>query len=218
MRNDKGIKNRGKILIHDDEQGIIDALRVVLEREGFEIDGTTNTFEAIEKIKNNNYEMLILDFYLKENTADNIIKMIRTFSHICIILLTGYTQSLPPIKTLQQYDIQSFCCKDSDFSNILLQVETVVKMKKYFLNELFHNITIKEMMPKLRESHGETQISLAKAVGIHRGTIIDIESGASTPSYLTLCKLANHWGITIDFLVGRFSVNKKSIMSGDTYI
>lgn len=208
MRNDKVIKNRGNILIHDDEQGIIDALRVVLEREGFKVDGTTNTLEAIEKIKNNNYEMLILDFFLKEDTAENVIKMIRTFSAVCIILLTGYVQSLPSIKTLQEYDIQSFCCKDSDFSNILLQAETVVKMKKYFLHELFYNITIKEMMPKLRESHGETQVSLAKAIGIHRGTIIDIESGVSAPSYLTLCKLADHWGVTIDFLVGRFTVSK----------
>lgn len=54
----------------------------------------------------------------------------------------------------------------------------------------------------LRLARGETQQALASALGMDRTTIAKYESGASEPSVAILLRLAAHYGVTVDYLVG----------------
>ena len=53
-----------KILVIDDEQGVIDSLDVYLRKEGYIIEGETNPLKGIEKIRENHYDILILDYIM----------------------------------------------------------------------------------------------------------------------------------------------------------
>jgi DNA-binding NtrC family response regulator len=53
-----------KILIVDDEQGIIDSLSIMLERSGYYYEGTTNPLKAIEKVRNEHFDLMILDYLM----------------------------------------------------------------------------------------------------------------------------------------------------------
>ena len=59
---DKSIKR--KILVIDDEQGVIDSLDVYLRKEGYIVEGETNPLLGIEKVRNNHYDILILDYIM----------------------------------------------------------------------------------------------------------------------------------------------------------
>ncbi|HOP85176.1 MAG TPA: response regulator [Syntrophorhabdaceae bacterium] len=54
------MKNK-KILIVDDEENIRILFKEELEDEGYAVDLASNGFEAIEKVKNNSYDLVVLD-------------------------------------------------------------------------------------------------------------------------------------------------------------
>jgi len=56
----RAMKNK-KILIVDDEENIRILFKEELEDEGYAVDLASNGFEAIEKVKNNSYDLVVLD-------------------------------------------------------------------------------------------------------------------------------------------------------------
>ena len=58
--NDKGYK----IIAVDDEEGIVASLSIFLKRSGYDFTGVTDPMEAIEKVKNEHFDLMILDYHL----------------------------------------------------------------------------------------------------------------------------------------------------------
>lgn len=54
---------------------------------------------------------------------------------------------------------------------------------------------------KLRESKKLRQEDVAKIIDVARSTYSMYEQGKREPSYLTLCKLTNFYGVTADYLL-----------------
>jgi len=122
-------KSKGyKILIVDDEIGIIDSLSVVLGRNGYQCDGTINPIEAIEKVRTEHYDLLILDFLMDPIHGDKVVEKIREFNkEIYILLLTGHKDLAPPLETIKRLEIQGYCEKSDRFDQLLLLVESGIK-------------------------------------------------------------------------------------------
>lgn len=59
----------------------------------------------------------------------------------------------------------------------------------------------------LREDRDLKQDDLAREVGIDQRTISNYETGKTKPDSEALIKLADFFGVSIDFLVGRTSYN-----------
>lgn len=116
------------ILIVDDEQGIIDSLSVVFKRSGYQFTGVTDPLEAIEKIRNEKYDLLILDFLMYPIHGDKVVERIREFNReLYILLLTGHKDLAPPLETIKALDIQGYCEKGDRFDQLLLLVESGIK-------------------------------------------------------------------------------------------
>lgn len=77
------------ILIVDDEQRIIDILREYSELEGHEIDGASDGMQAIEKVKNGNYDLIIMDAMMPKLDGFSAIKEIRKTLDTPIIMLSA---------------------------------------------------------------------------------------------------------------------------------
>lgn len=60
------------------------------------------------------------------------------------------------------------------------------------------NISLK----KLRISNNETQNDLANFLGVSRTTYLKYENGLHEPSFETLTKLADHFNVSVDYLLG----------------
>lgn len=58
---------------------------------------------------------------------------------------------------------------------------------------------------QLRETEGLTQKDLAAKVGVNPSAVNRWESGEKTPDLVNLVKLADLFGVTIDYLLGRTS-------------
>src|SRR5689334_23133913 len=101
-----------KILVVDDEAGIIDSLSVVLKRNGYDFTGITDPLEAIELVRNEYFDLMILDYLMYPIHGDKVVQTIREFDNdLYILLLTGHKDLAPPLETIRALDIQGYCEK-----------------------------------------------------------------------------------------------------------
>jgi putative nucleotidyltransferase with HDIG domain len=117
-----------RIIVVDDEVGIIDSLAVVLTRSGYDFVGETDPLQAIERLKSEHFDLLILDFLMHPLHGDEVVEQIRQFNkELYILLLTGHRDLAPPLETIKALDIQGYCEKSDKFDQLVLLVESGIK-------------------------------------------------------------------------------------------
>ena len=129
MRKNQIVVEGGyKILVVDDEQGIIDSMSIFLRRSGYSVTGITNPLEAIERMKTEKFDLLILDYIMTPVHGDPVIEEVRKFDKtLYILLLTGHKDLAPPLETIREYDIQGYCEKSDNPNQLLLLIESAFK-------------------------------------------------------------------------------------------
>ncbi len=93
-----------KILIADDEQDILDIISYNLIAEGYEVITANNGNEAIEKAKQYNPDLIILDIMMPKKTGLEVCNILRKdvlFKDTLIIFLTALNDEDTHIKGLE---------------------------------------------------------------------------------------------------------------------
>ena len=130
-KNMQGAQNASdsyKILAVDDEEGIVDSLSIFLKRSGYNFTGVTDPTEAIELVRNEHFDLMILDFMMYPLHGDQVVEEIRKFNkELYILLLTGHKDLAPPLETIRRLDIQGYCEKSDKFDQLLLLIESGIK-------------------------------------------------------------------------------------------
>ncbi len=122
------LTNDMKILLVDDEPGIIDSLSIMLKRSGYYYEGVTDPLEAVERVRTKHFDLLLLDYLMAPIHGDEVVRRIRQFnSEIYILLLTGHKDLAPPLETIKALDIQGYCEKSDRFDQLQLLVESGIK-------------------------------------------------------------------------------------------
>ena len=60
-----------------------------------------------------------------------------------------------------------------------------------------------ERLKQLRTVAGMTQQDVARLLGVDRTTYVKYENGNSDPSTATLVRLADYFGVSVDYLIGK---------------
>ena len=122
------LTSKYKIMVVDDEVGIIDTLSVILKRRSYSCTGFVNPLDAVEELKREHYDLLILDYLMNPIHGDKVVEMIREFDKdIYILLLTGHKDLAPPLETIKSLEIQGYCEKSDKFDQLLLLIESAIK-------------------------------------------------------------------------------------------
>lgn len=146
-----------KILAVDDEDGIIDSLSIVLKRSGYHFTGITNPAEAIELVKNEHFDLLLLDFLMSPYHGDQVVEEIRKFNkELYILLLTGHKDLAPPLETIKKLDIQGYCEKSNKFDQLLLLIESGIKSIKQMQEIKRINEELSDAKDKLEKAYLES--------------------------------------------------------------
>lgn len=129
IQNLENNENRNyKIIAVDDEEGIIDSLSIFLKRSGYEFTGVTDPMEAVERVRREHFDLMILDFIMTPIHGDQVVEEIRKFNkELYILLLTGHKDLAPPLETIRRLDIQGYCEKSDKFDQLLLLIESGIK-------------------------------------------------------------------------------------------
>lgn len=153
MQNDQPYK----IIAVDDEEGIIDSLSIVLKRSGYHFTGVTDPMEAIELIRKEHFDLLLLDFLMTPYHGDQVVEEIRKFNNeLYILLLTGHKDLAPPLETIKKLDIQGYCEKSNKFDQLLLLIESGIKSIKQMEEIKRINTELHDANEKLEKAYLES--------------------------------------------------------------
>lgn len=146
-----------KIIAVDDEIGIIDSLSVFLRHSGYTLVGCTDPYEAIEKVRNEHFDIMLLDFMMSPIHGDTVVEEIRKFnSDLYIILLTGHKDLVPPLETIKKLSIQAYCEKEDRFDQLLLLIESGIKSIEQMKTIAQMNVELKASKETLEKAYIET--------------------------------------------------------------
>ena len=138
---------------------------VFLKRSGYDFTGLTNPLEAIETIKAEHFDMLILDFMMDPIHGDEVVEEIRKFNkELYILLLTGHKDLAPPLETIKRLDIQGYCEKSDKFDQLLLLIESGIKSIEQMK-------TIQKINEQLQNKNDELENAYLDTIGILRQTV-----------------------------------------------
>ncbi len=157
--------NNYRIIAVDDEEGIVDSLSIFLKRSGYNFTGVTDPMEAIEKVKTEHYDLMLLDFIMMPIHGDQVVEEIRKFNkELYILLLTGHKDLAPPLETIRRLDIQGYCEKSDKFDQLLLLIESGIKSIAQ-MNE------IKKINTKLSETNEKLEQAYLSTIQTLRYTV-----------------------------------------------
>ena len=146
-----------KIIAVDDEEGIVDSLSVFLKRSGYHLTGCTNPLEAIELVRNEHFDLMLLDFIMTPIHGDKVVEEIRKFNQeLYILLLTGHKDLAPPLETIKRLSIQGYCEKSDKFDQLLLLIESALKSIEQMNIIKKINIELKESQENLEKAYLES--------------------------------------------------------------
>lgn len=166
LQNLENNENRNyKIIAVDDEEGIIDSLSIFLKRSGYNFVGVTNPEEAIKRVREEHFDLMILDFIMTPIHGDQVVEEIRKFNkELYILLLTGHKDLAPPLDTIRRLDIQGYCEKSDKFDQLQLLVESGIKSVKQMEEIKRINEELSESNDKLEKAYLEMVETLRFAV------------------------------------------------------
>lgn len=154
-----------KIMAIDDDLGILDSLKIVLGRNGLRLDTFQNPVEAIDRLKDEHYDLLLLDFIMDEMNGNQVVQNIRIFDkNLYILLLTGHKDLAPPLQTLKELDIQGYCEKSDNLDQLVLLVESALKSVDQMR-------IINQINEELAEKNAELEQAYLDTVKILRQTV-----------------------------------------------
>lgn len=129
-----------KILVVDDEELINNLIMQNLKLVGYEVEQAFDGNEALDKITQNVYDLLILDIMLPELSGFDVMKMIK--GKVPVIFVSANGQLQDKISGLQ-LGAEDYIVKPFEMLELLTRVQVVLRRnKKQDNNFIYKNVVV----------------------------------------------------------------------------
>lgn len=114
------------VLVVDDEKLIVKGLKFSLEQDDMEVDVAYDGGEAFEKIKNNKYDIVLLDIMLPVYSGIEVCQMVREFSDVPIIMLTAKGEDMDKIMGLE-FGADDYITKPFNILEVKARIKAILR-------------------------------------------------------------------------------------------
>ena len=115
-----------KVLVVDDEKLIVKGVRFSLEQDGMEVDCAYDGEEALEKIQNNTYDIVLLDIMLPKMNGFEVCQQVREFSDVPILMLTAKGDDMDKILGLE-YGADDYITKPFNILEVKARIKAITR-------------------------------------------------------------------------------------------
>ena len=118
-----------KALVVDDEKLIVKGLKFSLEQEGYEVDCAYDGQEAVDKCKEKEYDIVLLDLMLPILSGYEVCQQVREFSDMPIIMLTAKGDDMDKILVLE-YGADDYITKPFNILEVKARIKAIIRRNK----------------------------------------------------------------------------------------
>lgn len=111
------------ILIVEDSRDVNGVLCEALNMAGYETDSAYDGISAMKKLKSSEYELLILDIMLPYKSGDMILKELREFSMVPVIVISAKDMTCTKVELLKM-GADDYITKPFDLDEVVARVES----------------------------------------------------------------------------------------------
>jgi len=126
-------KNKKTILCIEDEEEMIDLIRLILSRRGFEVRGANGGKEGLEIIRKEHPELVLLDLMMPDMDGWEVYQKMKADEatrNIPVIVVTAKAQSIDKVLGLHIAKVDDYISKPFSPQELLNSVDNVLGKKK----------------------------------------------------------------------------------------
>ena len=133
-----------QILVVDDEAPMRQLLKLYLNKDQYDVQTAANGVEALSLLKQDGFDMVILDIMMPGIDGWEVCQRIRTYSHIPILMLTARDQTMEKVKGLKM-GADDYLTKPFEEAELLARMEALLRRvgkPEYSTGANSHGITV----------------------------------------------------------------------------
>ena len=115
-----------KVLVVDDEKIIVKGIVFGLSNDDTQVDSAYDGEEALAKIKENDYDIILLDVMLPKLDGFEVCRQVREFSQVPIIMLTAKNDDNDKIAGLN-YGADDYVTKPFNINEIRARMDAILR-------------------------------------------------------------------------------------------
>lgn len=115
-----------KILVVDDEKLIVKGISFSLQADGMEVDAAYDGEEALGKIREKNYDMVLLDVMLPKMSGMDVCQAVREFSDVPIIMLTAKGEDMDKILAFDN-GVDDYLTKPFNILEVKARIKAILR-------------------------------------------------------------------------------------------
>jgi DNA-binding NtrC family response regulator len=208
-----------KILIIDDEAPIRRVLRDILENESYQVDDASTGMEALQQIKEQDFDAIFCDIKMPEMDGIEVLEAIRQESDVPVIMLSGHGTIETAVEAIKKGAFD-FIPKPPDLNRLLITLRNAldkknlatenkvlkkaVRLQNQMIGESTPMLEVKDMIEKVAPTNARVLITGENGTGkelvarqLHelsprnRGPFIEVNC-AAIPAELIESQLFGH--------------------------
>ncbi len=192
-----------RILIVDDEEGVRELLSDFLRTEGFMCDTAGDGTEALEKFRNNGFDLIISDIRMPVMGGLELLKNIKQVDDLtAVIMITAVKDVNVAIEALTM-GAYGYVIKPFKLQEVLINVERALEKRRIIIENINYQknleLMVKKRTEELRLAMQEISLTYEKTLEsfVYALDTRDIETGfhSQRVRFFTL-KLAKDYGIS----------------------
>jgi DNA-binding response OmpR family regulator len=125
-------ENKKKVVCVEDEPEIIDLIRLILGRKGFDLTGATGGLEGLEAIRRVKPDLVLLDLMMPDMDGWEVYQQMKAdpeLKNIPVIVVTAKAQSIDKILGLHIAKVDDYVTKPFGPQELLQSVERVLSAR-----------------------------------------------------------------------------------------
>lgn len=203
------METKHSLLIVEDEKAISNLIATTLETQGYHYEKASNGAQALMEITSHSPEIILLALGLPDMDGVEIIRRVRSWSSVPIIVISARTEDQDKIEALDA-GADDYLTKPFSVEELLARLRSTFRRISYIQSENGQVTTV--------FTNGDLKIDFA-AAEVHMG---EKELHLSPIEYRLLCELARNVGkvLTHQYLVNKVweNVNVSDIPSLRVYM